>query len=240
MSEGAVTDGGRAAIADPAALSRNELATRIDHTLLKTDAAGDDVSALLAEAKSVDAFSICVSPSNLPIADDPERVAVCTVVGFPSGKHHAGVKAVEATRAVVDGATEIDMVIDIGLLKADRVDLVQQEIEAVRRAAPAPVLLKVIIESAALTDDEIVQACEAAERAGADFVKTSTGFHPAGGASEAAVRLMRETVGDRLGVKASGGIRDAETALRMLEAGASRLGASATVAILDGWGAALD
>ena len=217
--------------------TREELARLVDHTLLKTDATDAQVAALLDEAKALGAYSICVSPSMLPVAGEPGDVKICTVVGFPSGKHHAGVKAVEATRAVVDGAEEIDMVIDIGQLKAGRDDLVQQDIEAVRRAAPAPVLLKVIIESAALTDDEIVTACRAAEAAGADYVKTSTGFHAAGGASVEAVRLMRETVGDRLGVKASGGIRDAETALEMLEAGASRLGLSGTAAVLDGWGA---
>lgn len=230
---------GLAAIADPRALTRAELAKRIDHTLLKTDATPEQVTALLAEANELGTFSVCVSPSNLPVESEAEaeagEVAICTVVGFPSGKHHAGVKAVETSRAVVDGATEIDMVIDISLLKRDRADLVQQEIEAVRRAAPAPVLLKVIIESAALTDDEIVAACEAAEAAGADFVKTSTGFHAAGGASVEAVALMRQTVGDRLGVKASGGIRDAAAALAMLEAGASRLGLSGSAAVLDGW-----
>lgn len=225
----------RGAIADPIALSRAEVAQLVDHTLLKTDASGEQVAELLAEAQQLGTYSICISPSNLPVADDHGDVEICTVVGFPSGKHHAGVKAVEASRAVVDGATEIDMVIDIGQLKADRADLVQQEIEAVRRAAPAPVVLKVIIESAALTDDEIVTACETAEAAGADFVKTSTGFHAEGGASVEAVKLMRETVGDRLGVKASGGIRSAETALAMLEAGANRLGLSGTAAVLDGW-----
>lgn len=219
----------------PTSLTRADVAHLIDHTLLKTDATGEQVAALLAEAAELGTYSICVSPSMLPVAGDPGDVKICTVVGFPSGKHHAGVKAVEATRAVVDGAHEIDMVIDIGQLKAGRDDLVRNDIEAVRRAAPTPVLLKVIIESAALTDDEIVAACEAAEAAGADFVKTSTGFHAAGGASVEAVRLMRATVGDRLGVKASGGIRDAATARAMIEAGASRLGLSATRAVLDGW-----
>ncbi|KAB1650463.1 deoxyribose-phosphate aldolase [Pseudoclavibacter endophyticus] len=216
---------------------RADVARLVDHTLLTTDATPKQVLALLAEAMELGAYSICVSPSMLPVVIEQDEVAICTVVGFPSGKHHAGVKAVEAARAVVDGATEIDMVIDIGLLKADRADLLQQEIEAVRRAAPAPAVLKVIIESAALTNDEIVIACEAAAAAGADFVKTSTGFHAAGGASVEAVRLMRETVGDRLGVKASGGIRDAETAFAMIEAGANRLGMSATAGVLHGWDA---
>ena len=215
-------------------LDRAGVAKLVDHTLLKTDATPEQVTALLAEAAELGAYSICVSPNMLPVVGEPGDVKICTVVGFPSGKHHSGVKAVEAKRAVVDGADEIDMVIDIGQLKADRVDLVQQDIQAVRDAAPAPTVLKVIIESAALSDDEIVAACEAAEAAGADFVKTSTGFHAAGGASVDAIRLMRATVGDRLGVKASGGIRDAAAARAMLDAGASRLGLSGTRAVLDG------
>ena len=141
---------------------------------------------------------------------------------------------IEAAQAVADGADEIDMVINIELVKDARLHDLEEEIAAVRRVVPAPRILKVIIESAALTDDEIVAACTASMAAGADFVKTSTGFHPAGGASTHAVALMRATVGDALGVKASGGIRDAETALAMIEAGASRLGVSATNAILAG------
>jgi len=222
-----------------AALTRAELAKYVDHTLLKTDATTEQVAALLEEAKELGTYSICVSPNMLPVRSgdgeaDAGEVLIATVIGFPSGKHHSGVKAVEAKRAVVDGAHELDMVIDIGALKEGRADLVQQDIEAVRAAAPAPAVLKVIIESAALTDDEIVEACKAAEAAGADFVKTSTGFHPAGGASVEAVRLMRETVGDRLGVKASGGIRSYEDAVAMIDAGASRLGLSGTRAVLDG------
>jgi len=222
-----------------AALTRAELAKYVDHTLLKTDATTEQVAALLEEAKELGTYSICVSPNMLPVRSgdgeaDAGEVLIATVIGFPSGKHHSGVKAVEAKRAVVDGAHELDMVIDIGALKEGRADLVQQDIEAVRAAAPAPAVLKVIIESAALTNDEIVEACKAAEAAGADFVKTSTGFHAAGGASVEAVRLMRETVGDRLGVKASGGIRSYEDAVAMIDAGASRLGLSGTRAVLDG------
>ena len=227
-------------------LSRDELAKYIDHTLLATDATNDQVVDLYTDAVGLGVFAICVSPNMLPVggawgsldpdADEPQRddtaPKIATVVGFPSGKHHSSIKAVEAARAVTDGADEIDMVIDIGMLKAGHVDLVEQDIATVRRAAPAPTLLKVIIESAALTDDEIVAACEASERAGADYVKTSTGFHPAGGATVEAVRLMRETVGDRLGVKASGGVRTYEDAVKMIEAGASRLGMSASAAVL--------
>lgn len=214
--------------------SRSELARMVDHTLLKTEATPADVSALLVDAQALGVYSVCVSPNMLPIEGERGEVKICTVIGFPSGKHHSGIKAIEAKRAVVDGAEELDMVIDIGALKAGRADLVEQDIAAVREAAPNPIILKVIIESAALTDDEIVAACEAAVNADADYVKTSTGFHPAGGASVEAVKLMRKTVGDALGVKASGGIRDAETALAMVQAGASRLGLSGTAAVLDG------
>jgi deoxyribose-phosphate aldolase len=158
------------------------------------------------------------------------------VIGFPSGAHQPAVKAHEAEVAIDAGATEVDMVVNLGLVVAGHWDAVRHDIAAVRAAAPDSVLLKVIIESAVLDDAQIVAACRCAEEAGADYVKTSTGFHPAGGASEAAVRLMAATVGGRLGVKASGGIRDAQTALAMVEAGATRLGCSASRAILDGLG----
>ncbi|MBF4550611.1 MULTISPECIES: deoxyribose-phosphate aldolase [unclassified Pseudoclavibacter] len=216
-------------------VTRAELAGIVDHTLLKTDATPGQVAALLEEAKALKAFSICVSPNMLPVQGDPGEVKIATVVGFPSGKHHSAIKAAEAARAVADGADELDMVIDIGMLKAGRADLVQADVAAVREAAPSA-LLKVIIESAALTDDEIVAACQASEAAGADYVKTSTGFSAAGGASTHAVALMRATVGERLGVKASGGIRSTADALAMVEAGASRLGLSGTAAVLDGLG----
>lgn len=211
-------------------LSRSELAAYIDHTLLKPEATHSDVDALAEEAGRLGTFSVCVSPSQLPMKV-PEGVAVATVCGFPSGAVHSGIKAAEAALAVAQGADEVDMVINIGDAVAERFDAVQEDIATVRRAIPAAVL-KVIIESAALNDDAIVGCCRAAEAAGADFVKTSTGFHPAGGASTHAVQLMRETVGDRLGVKASGGIRDLATAQTMIDAGASRLGCSASAAIL--------
>ncbi|WP_308609197.1 deoxyribose-phosphate aldolase, partial [uncultured Corynebacterium sp.] len=150
-----------------------------------------------------------------------------------SGAVKAEVKAAEAARAVADGAEEVDMVINIAFAKEHRFDDLEAEIKTVRDAIPGKIL-KVIIESAALTDEEIIAVCKASESAGADFVKTSTGFHPAGGASAHAVKLMRETVGDRLGVKASGGIRDAAAAEEMIAAGASRLGLSSSAAVLDG------
>ncbi|MET0449115.1 MAG: deoxyribose-phosphate aldolase [Aeromicrobium sp.] len=214
-------------------VSRTELAHLVDHTLLKPEATPADVDALIAEAARLGTFSVCISPSMLPVTV-PEGLKVATVCGFPSGKHTAAAKAYEAADSVARGADEVDMVIDVGLLKAGRPEDVQAEIAAVRAAVPAPGILKVIIESASLTDEEIVQACEASVAAGADFVKTSTGFSPAGGATVHAVRLMSDTVAGRAGVKASGGIRTWEDATAMVEAGATRLGVSATGAILSG------
>ncbi len=219
--------------------TRSDIARMIDHTLLKPESTPEQVADLAREAGELGVYSICVSPNQLPV-EVPEGVKVATVCGFPSGAHHAEVKTAEAARSVRDGVDEVDMVVNLALVKAGKFDEVEAEIEAVRDECPVggarPVVLKVIIESAALTDDEIVACCEAAERAGADFVKTSTGFHPAGGASVEAVSLMRKTVGDRLGVKASGGIRTTEAALAMVEAGASRLGLSGSRAVLDGLG----
>ncbi len=214
-------------------LDRAALAHLVDHTLLSPTATPADVEALAAEAADLGTYSICVSPSMLPLPFEA-RVKVATVCGFPSGKHTPAAKAAEAAESVRNGVDEVDMVIDIGALKAGDAAHTEDEIRAVREACPAPVVLKVIIESAALTDDEIIAACRAAEAAGADFVKTSTGFHPAGGASTHAVALMSETVGGRLGVKASGGIRDWAAAQAMVDAGATRLGLSGTRAVLDG------
>lgn len=210
---------------------RDKIAKLIDHTLLKPESTPADVQALIQDAARLGTFSVCVSPSQLPV-EVPEGLAVATVVGFPSGAVKSAIKASEASQAVNDGATEIDMVINLAFAKDHDWDALEADIKAVRDAIPGT-LLKVIIESAALTDEEIVAACRASESAGADYVKTSTGFHPAGGASVHAVKLMRETVGDRLGVKASGGIRTGEAALAMVEAGASRLGLSASEQILD-------
>ena len=216
-------------------MDRPTLAAMLDHTLLKPEATADDVVALCEEATDLGVAAVCVSPSMLPItAGLGVGIDVCTVIGFPSGAHQPAVKAHETEVAIDAGATEVDMVVNLGLVKAGEWLAVQDDIAAVREASAGAALLKVIIESAALTDEEIVAACEAAESAGADYVKTSTGFHPTGGASVAAVRLMAATVDGRLGVKASGGIRDAATALAMVEAGATRIGCSASRAILDG------
>lgn len=215
-------------------MKRSEIANLIDHTLLKPESTAADVAALVAEGRRLGVKAVCVSPNMLPLADTGDLV-IATVCGFPSGAHKSEVKAVEAARAAADGAQEVDMVINLAQATTGDNDAVEADIRAVREAMPADVLLKVIIESAALTDEQIVAVCERAEAAGAQFVKTSTGFHPAGGASAHAVELMARTVGGRLGVKASGGIRTPEAALTMVEAGATRLGLSSSAAILDGF-----
>ena len=216
--------------------TRAQVAALVDHTLLKPEATAADVAAVAAEAAELGVYAVCVSPSMVPNANSA-GVRVAAVAGFPSGKHMPEVKAREAALAVTAGASEIDMVIDVGAALAGDVDAVRSEIAAVRDAVPSAVL-KVIIESAALLtlagEQLLADVCRAAEDAKADFVKTSTGFHPAGGASLAAVTLMADTVGGRLGVKASGGIRTAADALAMLDAGATRLGLSGTRAVLDG------
>ncbi|BCQ10723.1 deoxyribose-phosphate aldolase [Mycobacterium heckeshornense] len=222
----------------PARLTRNEVAALVDHTLLKPEATAADVAVVAAEAAELGAHAVCVSPSMVPVAVGT-GVRVAAVAGFPSGKHLPVVKAQEAALAVSAGASEIDMVLDIGAALAGDLAAVRSEVAAVRAAVPAAVL-KVIVESAvllALRDaDALVRVCRAAEDGGADFVKTSTGFHPAGGASVRAVALMAQAVGGRIGIKASGGIRTAADAVAMLEAGATRLGLSATRAVLDGLG----
>jgi deoxyribose-phosphate aldolase len=215
-------------------MDRTGLAARIDHTLLAPEATADDIVALCEEATDLGVAAVCVSPSHLPItAGLGVGIGIATVIGFPSGAHQPAVKAHEAEVAVDAGATELDMVVNLGLVKAGQWLAAGDDIAAVRDAARS-VVLKVIVESACLNEAELVEVCRVAEGAGADYVKTSTGFHPAGGATLDAVRTMHTTVGGRLGIKASGGIRDAATALAMLEAGATRLGCSATRAILDG------
>ena len=227
----------------PSQPTRAQLAALVDHTLLKPEATDADVVALVAEGTELCVCAVCVSPSMVPTAVKASGAAgaggvrVAAVAGFPSGKHVSEVKALEAARAVASGASEIDMVIDVGAALAGDIDAVRRDIEAVR-AATAGAVLKVIVESAVLlghaSPGTLADVCRAAEDAGADFVKTSTGFHPAGGASVRAVALMSETVGGRLGVKASGGIRTAADAVAMLDAGATRLGLSGTRTVLDG------
>ena len=208
----------------------SQLAAVIDHTLLKPEASAADVARHVEEAAKLGTLAVCVSPNQLPL-DVPEGLAVAAVVGFPSGAHHSSIKAAEAARAVADGAGEIDMVAPLGAAKAGDIAAVEADIRAVREATRGAVL-KVLLESAALGEEELRECCLAAERAGADFVKTSTGFHPSGGATVEAVRVMADAVGGRLGIKASGGIRDVATAEAMLDAGATRLGCSGSAALL--------
>ena len=224
----------------PRRFTREGLAAFVDHTLLKPEATEHDVVALVSEAAELEVFAVCVSPSMVPIAKSfrSADLQIASVVGFPSGKHVSAIKAEEARLAVAAGADEIDMVIDIGAALSGDFDAVRGDISAVFEAIPDYVVLKVIVESAALLSlgdaPLLVDVCRISEEAGADFVKTSTGFHPCGGASVRAVELMAGAVGDRLGVKASGGIRTADAAVAMLRAGATRLGLSGTRAVLDG------
>ncbi|MBF6451283.1 MULTISPECIES: deoxyribose-phosphate aldolase [Nocardia] len=217
----------------PTAYTRAQVAAMIDHTLLAPEATAADVANTIAEARELGVYAVCLSPSMLPVT--APGLVVATVAGFPSGKHHSLVKGTEARFAVEQGAAEVDMVIDIGAAVAGDYNAVLADIVTVREAVEDRALLKVIIESAALSDAAIVEVCRAAERAGADFVKTSTGFHPAGGAEVRAVRLMRETVGGRLGIKASGGIRTAAAAAELIAAGATRLGLSRSADVLAGF-----
>lgn len=213
-------------------MEKSQLAGMVDHTLLKPEATRAQVEALVKEAAELGTYSVCVSPSQVPL-EVPESLKLCVVCGFPSGAHPTVVKATEAREAVAAGVDEVDMVVNLSWVKDGLWDKVQADIAAVKAEVSSPKVLKVIIESAALTDEEIVKCCEAAKAAGADFVKTSTGFHPAGGASAHAVALMRKTVGDSMGVKASGGIHTGAEAMEMVEAGASRLGLSGTLKVLE-------
>ena len=211
------------------------LAAMIDHTLLAPEATSSDITRLCAEAVELEVGTVCVSPSHVAFAHGllPATIQVASVVGFPSGAHRSEVKALEAGLALENGAIEIDMVVNLAHVLSGNWRGIEDDVAAVRATASRPAVLKVIIESGALTDDQIVQTCKSAVAAGADFVKTSTGFHKTGGATTHAVALMRSTVGPSIGVKASGGIRTLADALQMIEAGANRIGASASRAILD-------
>ena len=211
------------------------MAQYIDHTLLKPDGTSEQIAKLCAEAREYRFASVCINPCNVRQCSELLRgssVLVCTVIGFPLGATMPEVKAYEAERTIWDGAAEVDMVINIGALKGGDYALVQRDIEAVVHVAQRHrALTKVIIEAALLTDDEKVKACTLAKAAQADFDKTSTGFGP-GGATLHDVELMRRTVGPEMGIKAAGGIRDYETAQKMISAGATRVGASASVKIM--------
>lgn len=207
----------------------------IDHTLLKPDATAAMIDKLCEEAKQYNFASVCVNPTwikrcakHLAGTD----VKVCTVIGFPLGANTPEVKAAETRDAILNGATEVDMVINVGALKSGDLDLVKRDIQSVVEAS-GDILVKVIIETGLLTDEEKVTACNLSVEAGADYVKTSTGFGP-GGATVADIALMRKTVGPDIGVKASGGVRDRETSIAMVNAGATRIGASAGIAIVSG------
>jgi deoxyribose-phosphate aldolase len=216
-------------------MQRSDLAHLVDHTLLKPEATNADVEAICVEAVELGTYSVCISPTFVELAKQTvgDQIKVATVCGFPSGKHQSSIKAMEATLAVQQGADEVDMVIDVGRALMNDWSAIEADISAVRMMIP-DALLKVILETAALTDEQIHQACLAAQRASADFVKTSTGFHSAGGAELRAIQIMQETVGGKLGIKASGGIRTAEFALELVAAGATRLGLSGTRAVLAG------
>ena len=210
-------------------------AAMIDHTLLKADSTQKQVQQICEEAKQYGFASVCVNPTWVKYSAEQlagTDVLVCTVIGFPLGANTSAVKAFETKDAIANGAGEIDMVINIGALKDGNFDLVRSDIKAVVEAANGT-LVKVIIETCLLTDEEKVKACELAVEAGADFVKTSTGFST-GGATAEDIALMRKTVGPNLGVKASGGVRNLEDMKRMIENGATRIGASSGVAIMNG------
>lgn len=211
-------------------------ARMIDHTLLKAEATKEQIEKLCVEAKQFNFASVCVNPTWVKQSSEllqGSDVLVCTVIGFPLGANTPAVKAFEVKDAIANGANEVDMVINIGALKDKNYDLVQADIAAVVEAAKGSALVKVIIESCLLTDEEKVKACELAVAAGADYVKTSTGFST-GGATAVDIALMRKTVGPDLGVKASGGVRSLEDMKSMVEAGATRIGASSGVAIMNG------
>ncbi|XOK62829.1 deoxyribose-phosphate aldolase [Paenibacillus elgii] len=218
-------------------MTKNEIARLIDHTLLKADASREAVIRLAEEAKQYRFASVCVNPAQVKTAyevlKDTPDVKVCTVIGFPLGATMPEVKAFEVREAIAAGATEVDMVINIGALKDKQDDLVEQDIRAVVEAAKGKALTKVIIETCLLTDEEKERACRLAVKAGADFVKTSTGFST-GGATAEDIALMRKTVGPDIGVKASGGVRSLEDVKAMIEAGATRIGSSSGVSIVKG------
>ena len=216
-------------------MNKQQVVSYIDHTLLKPEAKAEDIRRICEEAKEYKFASVCVNPSWIGLAADMLKgtdVTPCCVIAFPLGATPPESKAGETRDAVANGAREVDMVINIGAVKSGDWDLVRRDIGAVVEAAAGKAGVKVIIETCLLTDEEKVKACLTAKEAGADFVKTSTGFST-GGATPEDVRLMRETVGPDMGVKASGGIRTYADMLRMVEAGASRIGASAGIAIAE-------
>ena len=224
------------AASQPVSLSPADLTRYIDHTLLKADAKPADIEKLCAEAREHRFFSVCVNGSNVAQCAkllEGSGVKVCAVVGFPLGAMVSKAKAYETSAAIEDGAREIDMVMNIGAMKAGNLKLVEEDMLAIRKACGSTALLKVIFENCLLTTEEIVKACEIAKNAGLDFVKTSTGFSTAGATVEH-IALMRKTVGPVMGVKAAGGVRTFADAVGMINAGANRLGTSGGVSIIKG------
>jgi deoxyribose-phosphate aldolase len=217
-------------------LTKLNIASYIDHTLLKAEVKEEQIIKLCEEARNYKFASVCVNPYNVKKASEllhGTEVKVCTVVGFPLGASTKEIKAAEASQAILEGAQEIDMVLNIGALKSRKLDEVEQDILSVVQACKDRAIVKVIIETCLLTEDEKITACQLSKAAGADFVKTSTGFST-GGATIEDISLMRKTVGPEMGVKASGGVRDLKTALEMIQAGATRIGASSSVEIVLG------
>lgn len=217
-------------------MDKKSLCKFIDHTLLKPDCSAVEVEGLCSEALKYNFASVCVNPSFVSLCSEKlkgSEVKVCTVIGFPLGATTTEVKIFEAENAIENGATELDMVINIGKLKDKDYDYVREEIKSLAKVCKNHALLKVIIETCLLSEEEKLMACRLSKEAGADFVKTSTGFSKSGATVED-IKLMRNTVGDHMGVKASGGIRDTETALDMIKAGATRIGASASIKIIEG------
>ena len=213
--------------------TKEEMLSKVDHTLLKPEATWPQIQTLCDEAIANHCASVCINTCYVKQAAQymAGRVPVCCVVGFPLGAMDTASKAFEAKTAVENGASEVDMVINVGALKDGKYDFVRSDIQTLKEVCGKDIVLKVIIETCLLTDEEKVKACELAKEAGADFVKTSTGFST-GGAKAADVALMRKTVGPDMGVKASGGIHNADEAQAMVDADASRLGTSATLAII--------
>ena len=215
---------------------KQNIANMIDHTILKAFSSREDVIKVCKEAKEYGFFSVCINPTHIELAKkelEGSNVKVCTVIGFPLGANTSEVKAFETKDAISKGANEVDMVINIGALKDKDYDLVYNDIKSVVDAANKQALVKVIIETCYLNDEEKKVACELSVKAGADYVKTSTGFGT-GGSTPEDIKLMRDVVGPNIGVKASGGVRTTEDALKVIEAGTSRIGASASVAIATG------
>ena len=217
-------------------MDKKKLARMIDHTILKPEADREAVTIICKEALEYNFASVCINPANIELAAEllkGSEVKVCTVIGFPLGANTKEVKAFETNDAIEKGAQEVDMVINIGKLKDKDYDYVKEDIKVVVNAAKGKAITKVIIETCLLTEEEKVMACKLAKEAGADFVKTSTGFST-GGATPEDIKLMRQTVGTELGVKASGGVRIIEDAMAVIENGATRIGASASIAICEG------